>query len=74
MNYSNSGPWELIIIMLVLFQLIYYIPSIFAMAKKMPGILKIFIINLLAGWTFVGWVATLIWVIYKNSRQSTNQE
>lgn len=70
MNLMNSGPWELMIIMLVLFQFIYYIPVMIAMSKKRPDTLKIFIINLLVGWTFFGWVIILVWVLITNSRQA----
>ena len=70
MNLMNSGPWELMIIMLVLFQFIYYIPAMIAMSKKIPDTLKIFIINLLVGWTLFVWVIILVWVLITNSRQA----
>ena len=70
MNLMNSGPWELMIIMLVLFQFIYYIPAMIAMSKKRPDTLKIFIINLFVGWTLFGWVIIFVWVLITNSRQA----
>ena len=70
MNLMNSGHWELMIIMLVLFQFIYYIPVMIAMSKKRPDTLKIFIINLLVGLTFFVWVIILVWVLITNSRQA----
>lgn len=69
MNLMNCGPWELMIIMIVVLQFIYYIPAIIAMSKKRPDTLKIFIINLIVGWTFLGWVIVFVWVLITNSKQ-----
>jgi hypothetical protein len=55
--------------MLVLFQFIYYIPTLIAMFKKRPDTLRIFITNLLVGWTFFGWAIILVWVLVTNSKQ-----
>lgn len=40
---------------------IYFIPSIWAVGKRNTG--AIFALNLLLGWTFLGWVGALIWAI-----------
>ncbi len=40
---------------------IYFLPTIIAMAKHRRNTLAIFALNLLAGWTFVGWVGALVW-------------
>lgn len=40
---------------------IYFAPSIWAVGKRNTG--AIFALNLLLGWTFLGWVGALIWAI-----------
>ena len=37
----------------------YFIPTIIAFRKR--DVLAIFVLNVLAGWTFVGWVIALVW-------------
>ena len=39
----------------------YFLPSIIAIKKKHANKLFIFILNLAFGWTFLAWVACLIW-------------
>lgn len=41
--------------------LIYFIPAIMG-RDKTPRV-GIFLANLFFGWTFIGWVATLIWAV-----------
>jgi hypothetical protein len=41
--------------------LIYLIPSYIAAFRNAPKFLGIFTVNLLAGWSIIGWVAALIW-------------
>ena len=42
---------------------IYFIPTIVAIYKDKPNTTAIFILNLCLGWTFLGWVASLIWAV-----------
>lgn len=42
---------------------IYFIPTIVAVARHHRNTLAIFLVNFFLGWTFIGWVATLIWAI-----------
>lgn len=46
-----------VIVILVL----YFIPAIIAAMRKHPNQNPIFLLNLFLGWTFLGWVAALIW-------------
>jgi hypothetical protein len=41
--------------------LVYLLPSLLAMSKKNG--LSIFALNVLLGWTFVGWVVALVWAL-----------
>ena len=51
------------IAMLIPLILLYFLPSIIALNKKDKNIVTIIIINLFLGWTVIGWIFTLIWVI-----------
>lgn len=62
------GVGALVIGMLAL--LIYFLPAIVASKKDHPNSASIFVLNLLLGWTFVGWVAALVWA-YSSSDAAT---
>jgi hypothetical protein len=46
---------------LVILLLLYFLPTIIAWKKR--NRIAIFALNLLAGWTLVGWIAALIWAL-----------
>lgn len=41
--------------------LFYFLPTFVAVARKHRNAVPIFIVNLLLGWSFVGWVVALAW-------------
>ncbi len=55
---------SLILIVFVL-TFIYFIPSIIAKQREHYDTWAIFITNLFLGWTFLGWVISLIWATKK---------
>jgi hypothetical protein len=46
--------------------LLYFLPAIVAIVRGHPNSLAIFILNLLLGWTFIGWVIALVWSFTSN--------
>jgi hypothetical protein len=38
-----------------------FLPTLVAKSRKHPNALPIFLVNLFFGWTFVGWVISLVW-------------
>jgi hypothetical protein len=40
---------------------LYFLPTIIAFARHHRNAVAIFLLNLLAGWTFLGWVGALVW-------------
>lgn len=44
-----------------LFFLGYFIPSFMALTRQRDQRMKVFLLNLLAGWTIVGWMLAFIW-------------
>lgn len=45
----------------VLVQVLYFIPLIVALHREHRQTLAIGILNFFAGWTFIGWIACLVW-------------
>jgi hypothetical protein len=50
---------------------IYFLPTIVAGRHHNSG--AIFVLNLLLGWTFVGWVIALVWAFTKPGDRNSNQ-
>jgi Superinfection immunity protein len=53
--------WTLL--MLILF--FYFLPTMVAASPGHRNISAIFVLNLFLGWTFVGWVAALMWAVIR---------
>lgn len=49
------------IFVILLFITIYFIPSFIAIGRKHKYLLQITILNAFLGWSFIAWVAALIW-------------
>jgi hypothetical protein len=47
--------------MLIAVVLLYFLPTIVALSRGHLSALAIFFLNLLLGWTLIGWLAALIW-------------
>ena len=55
------------IILLLGLVLLYFLPTI--IGHKKQDFVAIFLVNLLLGWTIVGWIITLVWAIRKESKK-----
>lgn len=55
----------------------YFLPAIIAVARRKRNWGAIFALNLLAGWTFLGWIAALVWALThdfeKNDKNNKNE-
>ena len=61
---GRFGIWEIAIILLILPSLaVYFVPTIIAILRRVRNIVGIIILNIFAGWTFVGWIIALVWSI-----------
>ena len=47
---------------------IYFIPTFVANRRHLRNIVAIGALNLLAGWTLIGWVGALVWAFTHNTR------
>jgi hypothetical protein len=41
----------------------YFLPSIIALARSKRDILGIVLLNFFLGWTMIGWVVALVWAL-----------
>lgn len=59
---SDTGVVALVVICGVIAGLIiYFLPTIIAKNRAMDGVAALFFVNLLLGWTLIGWVVVLLW-------------
>jgi len=49
------------LVLILLCGLLYFLPTFVGQSKRNAG--AIFVLNLLLGWTLVGWVVALIWAM-----------
>ncbi len=59
------GPLELVLMtpMVLVGLAVYFLPTIFAVFRHHANALAIFLIDLLLGWTVVGWIGALVWTL-----------
>lgn len=50
----------------LLLLIMYFLPTIVANKRKHKNVTAIFCLNLFAGWTFLGWVGSLVWALTKD--------
>jgi hypothetical protein len=59
---------ELSLVELLLIALIfafYFMPTLIALLRQHKNKLAIFLLNLLLGWTVLGWVVSLVWSVMR---------
>lgn len=61
-----------LIMLLIVGAVLYFVPAIVALARHHANAPAIVVLNLLAGWTFIGWVGALVWAISTPQPPSTN--
>lgn len=59
----GDTPGWLIAVNATVFFLGYFIPSFIALTRQRDQRLKLFLVNLLTGWTLIGWMAAFIWAV-----------
>ncbi len=52
---------EIVGVTLIVVLSVYFLPTICAATRRCRGRSVVFALNLLLGWTLVGWVVTFIW-------------
>ncbi|MDD4874041.1 MAG: superinfection immunity protein [Dehalococcoidales bacterium] len=54
------------IIFFILSLALYFLPTIIAIIRKKRNALAIFMLNFFLGWTFIGWVVSLVWSVTRD--------
>jgi len=58
------------LVLLILAAIFYFIPTVIACKREAGHTDTIFFINLLFGWTVLGWIAVLTWAIVEKPVES----
>lgn len=67
---GRLGVTELLVIGIP-FLAIYFLPSIIALSRKKNNAAGIILLNFFLGWTFIGWIVSLIWACLKDNEPQT---
>ncbi len=54
---------------LVIGTALYFLPTIIAGVRKKRNLISIGLLNLLLGWTVIGWIIALIWAFAHEDRR-----
>lgn len=63
MQMQNLGLLEILLAVLIF--TVYFLPTLIAFLRQHKNKLAIFLLNLLLGWTVLGWVVSLVWSVVK---------
>jgi len=66
------GEWVAVLIFVSL--LCYFLPTIVALSRKRHNRGAIFVLNLFLGWTFLGWVVSLVWAVSSDQPPVVREE
>ena len=59
---------------LLLFVLLYFLPSILGFILQVQSPVLLTFVNALLGWTVLGWIACLVWAPWRSREDSTFDE
>jgi hypothetical protein len=54
------------ILILITLGIIYFLPTVVAGIRSHRQIWAIFALNLLLGWSFIGWAAAMVWALIRS--------
>ena len=57
-------------IFLLILLVVYFLPTIVAFVRKTTIKSDVFLMNLLAGWTIIGWVVAIIMAFWKTEKKT----
>ena len=67
---GRIGATELLVVGIPLIA-IYFLPSLIALSRKKTNGAAIILLNFFLGWTFIGWIVSLIWACLKDNETHT---
>ena len=63
MQMQNFTMLEFLLVILIF--AFYFLPTLIAFLRQHKNKLAIFLLNLLLGWTVLGWAVSLVWSVMK---------
>ncbi len=63
MEFGSLSIWHWLI-----FSVPYFLPAIIATVRRHRHMLAIWLLNIFAGWTGIGWVVVAIWALFVDSQ------
>ena len=69
-NNPAIGQTLFTIAVVAFFASLYLLPSIVASSNKHVNLAAIFVLNLLLGWTILGWIIALVWASMESQRKT----
>src|SRR5690554_854430 len=66
---SIFGLTELCIGTIIVILILYFVPTFIAAIKGKSISVAIFALNLILGWTFIGWLVAFIWALTNDNKQ-----
>lgn len=65
MDYVHGGFGHLMIayVVVLVLAILYMVPTLIAIAKKHEKTPLIGTVNFFVGWTFIGWIACIMWAL-----------
>ena len=63
MQMQNFTILELLLVVSIF--AFYFLPTLIAFLRQHKNKLAVFLLNLLLGWTVLGWVVSLVWSVMK---------
>ena len=71
---SRSGFVALLMVAFIVAMAIYALPALLAWSMGSPYRMAITLVDLLLGWTIIGWIAALIWAILSGNGGSFDED
>ena len=60
-----------IILLIIVVGVVYHVPSVVALVRDHPSKGAIIALNILLGWTLLGWVGALVWSLTGTRRETS---
>lgn len=58
-----AGMSLMMIVLIVIALVVYFIPTVLGRKRGIPLVGWLFVVNLLVGWTLLGWIGCLLWAV-----------
>jgi hypothetical protein len=57
-----------ILILMGLILIVYFLPTLVALARRNPDVQSVFLINVWLAWTIIGWITAMGWALDRKGK------